>query len=135
MCTNLVAWIILRSKQHTLTRCRKDNGCDSVWTLYSQFTRTNVKTTIARRRAAEVVTKQLQQQQQQVIAQQVAKAAEKVEKSDEDRVDPPHTVQSQGVVPSRPPIAPGESGNTFFTNQPFQVLSWYPRWGPRHRGH
>ena len=26
-----------------------------------------------------------------------------------------------------PPVQPAESGNDFYTAQPFQVLSWYPR--------
>jgi len=26
-----------------------------------------------------------------------------------------------------PPVAPADSGNAFYTAQPFQVLSWYPR--------
>lgn len=25
------------------------------------------------------------------------------------------------------PVAPGETGNHFYTTQPFQLLSWYPR--------
>eukprot|EP00884_Botryococcus_braunii_P006138 jgi/Botrbrau1/15525/Bobra.0123s0001.1 len=91
----------------------------------SGFTRTNVKTTaIARRRTAEVVSRQ---QKQQELVQAVEKFADKEGKGDDDRVDPPHTEQEQGGIPPRPPIAPGDSGNTFFTNQPFQVLSWYPR--------
>lgn len=27
-----------------------------------------------------------------------------------------------------PPIIPGISGNPFLTDQPFQLLSWYPRY-------
>lgn len=27
----------------------------------------------------------------------------------------------------QPPVAPGETGNQFYTTQPFQLLSWYPR--------
>ena len=29
-----------------------------------------------------------------------------------------------------PPVAPGETGNEFYTTQPFQLLSWYPRYEP-----
>ena len=28
----------------------------------------------------------------------------------------------------RPPVPPAESGNAFITTQPFQLLSWYPRY-------
>ena len=28
----------------------------------------------------------------------------------------------------RPPVHPAESGNDFITTQPFQLLSWYPRY-------
>ena len=37
-----------------------------------------------------------------------------------------HTAQ----VMRAPPVEPAESGNDFYTAQPFQVLSWYPRRAP-----
>ena len=37
-----------------------------------------------------------------------------------------HTEQ----VMRAPPVEPAESGNDFYTAQPFQVLSWYPRRAP-----
>ena len=32
-----------------------------------------------------------------------------------------------GLLPAKPPTAPGESGSDAFITQPFQQLSWYPR--------
>ena len=28
----------------------------------------------------------------------------------------------------QPPVSPGDTGNHFYTTQPFQLLSWYPRY-------
>ncbi len=36
-------------------------------------------------------------------------------------------VTRSGLLPAKPPTAPGESGSNTFITQPFQQLSWYPR--------
>lgn len=36
-------------------------------------------------------------------------------------------VRETEQVMRAPPVAPADSGNAFYTAQPFQVLSWYPR--------
>ena len=36
-------------------------------------------------------------------------------------------VEVSGMLADRPPIAHGESGHSFYTVQPMQLLSWYPR--------
>jgi hypothetical protein len=94
-----------------------------------QFTRTTVKnavtSAIPRRRAAELAKVKNLAQQEALEAREVKVTGGN--NVDEDHVDPPHVVQAS-QKPAAQPIAPGESGNTFVTDQPFQVLSWYPRW-------
>lgn len=36
-------------------------------------------------------------------------------------------LRSSGLLALRPPLAPAASGNAFYTMQPFQLLSWWPR--------
>lgn len=36
-------------------------------------------------------------------------------------------VQQSGLLDDRPPVEHGESGHSFYTVQPMQLLSWYPR--------
>jgi hypothetical protein len=36
-------------------------------------------------------------------------------------------VEASGMLADRPPLAPGASGHAFYTVQPMQLLSWYPR--------
>lgn len=36
-------------------------------------------------------------------------------------------VDASGVLEDRPPVPTGESGHPFYTVQPMQLLSWYPR--------
>lgn len=37
------------------------------------------------------------------------------------------TIEASGMLAHRPPLAAGESGHSFYTVAPYQLLSWYPR--------
>jgi len=36
-------------------------------------------------------------------------------------------LRASGLLQLRPPLRPAASGNEFYTVQPYQILSWYPR--------
>ena len=36
-------------------------------------------------------------------------------------------VEASGILDDRPPVEHGESGHSFYTVQPMQLLSWHPR--------
>lgn len=36
-------------------------------------------------------------------------------------------IEASGILKDRPPVEHGESGHPFYTVQPMQLLSWYPR--------
>ena len=82
--------------------------------------------TSLRRSAMEIQKQQADQQQQPDSQADKQRAADSVAKPAAFRTFE-EAITASGLLESKPPVQPGETGTSAYLVQPTQLLSWYPR--------